>query len=453
MKTSVLLFKSGIILLILFTICENSLAQIHKITIGEINYKSDKSMDSGDWVELWNYGNQTIDISNWILQGEKFNEFYIIPQGTTIGSNKRKVLVRDAVMFQQIYPGVDFLGPFVFRLSGKGQPIRLYDNFNMLYLEMAYNDTLPFPKTPDGHGKTLELIDPESDLNDGENWFAGCILGSPGSQFKPCFTNLVFSEINHSSDDLLDAGDWVEIRNVGNVEVNVTNWTFKNRKDTLTNEFKIPANTIVQPGEHLILAKKNKFSDYYPDVPNVVKPFEFGIRSHQEILKLYDENGKIYTSMFYNNLAPWPVNAGNNGITLELLDSSKSLCSATNWFDGCVGGSPGAYYSPVCLYNSINKYSVNNKEDKIYPNPFKTSTHIEIKTGGENRENLKLVVYDFTGRAVSTEFYPEKDINHLGEGWVKITFERKSIDPGMYFYRLYSQSNLTLSTGKLMIEN
>jgi hypothetical protein len=53
---------------------------------------------------------------------------------------------------------------------------------------MAYNNKSPWPTDADGTGKTLELIDPSGDLNEGLNWFSGCIGGSPGEPFFECDT-------------------------------------------------------------------------------------------------------------------------------------------------------------------------------------------------------------------------------------------------------------------------
>ncbi|MBA3901271.1 MAG: lamin tail domain-containing protein, partial [Bacteroidetes bacterium] len=117
-----------IFLLVILSISFLKVTAQPKITISEINYKSDKSMDSEDWLELWNYGTVQEDLSNWVIQGEKFNEIFQVPMGTILPPGGRIVLARDNIKFQQINPDVPFLGPFIFRLSGKGQNVRLYDN-------------------------------------------------------------------------------------------------------------------------------------------------------------------------------------------------------------------------------------------------------------------------------------------------------------------------------------
>ena len=453
MKSIKLHFKLLVSLLGLFIYFEKSVAQSPKITFSEINYKSDKSRDSEDWIEIWNYGSTNTDISNWILQGEMFNEFFVIPQGTIIEADQRIVFCRDEVKFAQIFPGVNYLGPFIFRLSGKGQALRLYDNNNLLYKEIFYNDSLPWPETPDGHGRTLELKDPEGDLNNGSNWFSGCMLGSPGKAYTKCVEKLVFSEINSSSAFPLDAGDWVELRNTDDQSIDLSNWTFVNRKDTL--EFLIPPNTVIPPGGHLVLARKDKFSAYYKNVQPVVKPFNFAIRGHSEVLRLYDAQGKIFLSMSFHNEDPWPTGAGINGVTMELKDSSESLSSGLNWFAGCKGGSPGGYYTPNCMYTSLSDLIASATYDKISPNPFSERTIIETKIAiFKENENFSLRVFDYTGKeAVSAINLNNTQVEYAENGIVKVPFSRNELPAGIYFYRITNESNVSLSSGKMVIVN
>ena len=80
-------------------------------------------------------------------------------------------------------------------------------------LQSTYDDTAPWPCTPDGLGRTLERkpegIDPEQP----ESWFDGCMGGSPGTAYIPCEDDIIVSEINYHSSDDHDAGDWFEIKN------------------------------------------------------------------------------------------------------------------------------------------------------------------------------------------------------------------------------------------------
>jgi hypothetical protein len=435
---------------VIISILTVSAIYAQNITISEINYKADKSNDPNDWLELWNYGSEPVDMSNWILQGEKFNEFFIIPDGTVMYPDDRLVFCRFDEEFEKVFPHIPYLGPFTFRLSGKGQLIRLYNSNNELLIEMAYKDSLPWPKTPDGHGKTLELRDPYGNLNDGNNWFAGCVMGSPGKPYTGCKSDIVFTEVMHTSEDPINSGDWVEIKNIGSSTIDLSGWSFVNRSDTL--HFYFPAGTKIEPGAYLVMNRRNKFRDYYPNV-NHVGRFEFNVRGHREVLKLYDNHGKIYNSMFYHNEAPWPVEAGVNSKTLEIKDVHGILCDADNWFAGCPGGSPGSEFSNDCKWATISvEQEIIASASKAYPNPFSNSTRIDVNTNLANvKEKLVLQVFDFSGReVVMPQQYMKSDVSQGNASKISIEFSRNSLQRGIYFYHLSHESGL-ISSGKLMV--
>jgi hypothetical protein len=435
---------------IIFNVLIGSAITAQTVTISEINYKADKSNDPNDWLELWNYGSQTIDISGWTIQGEKFNEFYIVPDGTIMQPDQRLVFCRFDEEFEKVYPNVPYLGPFTFRLSGKGQNIRIYNESQSLFLEVAYKDSLPWPKTPDGHGKTLELKDPYGNLNDGNNWFAGCVMGSPGTAYTSCNSKIVFTEIMHSPENPINTGDWVEIKNTGNSAVDLSGWSFVNRNDTL--HYFIPDGTIIEAGAYLVIARRNKFKDFYPGV-NFIGPYDFGLRSFREVLKIYDKDEKIYNSMFYNNENPWPTEAEFNSKTLEIIDIEGLLCEPTNWFAGCPGGSPGSEYTNEC------KWATNIKEkepiahfSKVFPNPFSSNTTIELFIHPTlNNDQLQIQIFDCSGKEVIDPFVFIKS-EHTATGKVSIKLARNQLQEGVYFYRI-SQGNGLISHGKLMIAN
>ncbi len=64
------------------------------IVINEINYNSPDAPNSGDWLELYNPNNQTVDLSNWTLEDEDAGLF-TIPSGTILPPDSYLVLVED----------------------------------------------------------------------------------------------------------------------------------------------------------------------------------------------------------------------------------------------------------------------------------------------------------------------------------------------------------------------
>lgn len=166
-----------------------------KITISEFNYHSDSSADAGDWIELHNYGTVDLDISNWKVRDENDYNQFELPVGTEIPAGGYLVLAEDLGKFSSRYPSVNnVIGPLGFSLNNGGESIRLFDYSENLLITINYQDISPWPVQADGGGYTCELLDPLGDLNDGNNWFAGCMGGSPGTGY----TNILGTPVSVS---------------------------------------------------------------------------------------------------------------------------------------------------------------------------------------------------------------------------------------------------------------
>ncbi len=156
-----------------------------KICVSELNYNSKSEYNAGDWIELHNYANTSIDISGWRLTDGVENHSYTFPTGTTIGPNGYLVLVEDSAKFKALFPSVtNLIGETGFNFSNSGDQVRLYNHLDILYLSFYYQDLAPWPVQADGNGYTCELTGNTANPNNGSSWFAGCIGGSPGRAYN-----------------------------------------------------------------------------------------------------------------------------------------------------------------------------------------------------------------------------------------------------------------------------
>jgi hypothetical protein len=125
--------------------------------------------ESGTWVELYNKGTQTVDLSGW-----RFDKgiSYTFPEGTSLAAGGYVVVARDRAYLASLFPEIPILGDFEGRLSNDGEELRLVDARGNRADEVRYYDGGTWPAAADGGGSSLELRDPRADNNCGPAWGA-----------------------------------------------------------------------------------------------------------------------------------------------------------------------------------------------------------------------------------------------------------------------------------------
>ncbi|MEQ9309171.1 MAG: lamin tail domain-containing protein [Balneolaceae bacterium] len=152
------------------------------LVINEINYNSLETSDSGDWIELYNPGESTINLTGWTFRDDNLDNVFEFPSGTSIESESYLVVVNNASAFSNRYNQVtEVVGEFDFGLSGNSDEVKIYNADGGLVDFVKYDDESPWPTEPDGEGFTLELKNSESDNTLGENWASSFSRGgTPG---------------------------------------------------------------------------------------------------------------------------------------------------------------------------------------------------------------------------------------------------------------------------------
>lgn len=401
---------------------------VPSLTISEINYNCDSTLNGGNWVELHNFDNEPLDISDWHIQTNKYYEDYVIPTGTVIAANGYYVIAEDTALFAALYPNVqNVLGGMGFGFSNSGDSIKVRNKFGKPICTAFYTDSLPFPVCADGWGRTLELTQNTAILTDPTSWFCGCMRGSPGTAYSPCEDPLIISEINYNNLPTADAGDWVEVKNNGNQSLSLSNWQLKDKEND--HIFTLPAQTLL-PGERWVLYQNQaKFVGQHSSVANASGAFVFGLGNSGDVLRLYDDVGVLRFSMVYDDIAPWTIKPDTGGYTLEYIDTLgyKNPNDATSWFAGCKKGSPGTSYTP-CFVSDISQPLVEG-EIQLFPNPTEDAFYLKFLP--TTTEKYALTLWDIQGRKLQT----------LWEGMLTSTpfvqnFSLKDIEPGVYFIKI-----------------
>lgn len=173
--------------------------------------------------------------------------------------------------------------------------------------------------------------------------------------------NLVISKIHYNPPSADDLQEFVEVMNIGNQTIDLTNVQF-----TLGIQFQFADGATLAPGARaLIVRDATAFASAYPNVPAnlIAGTFANGttLDNSGERLQLLDANGAVIRDFSYSDSAPWPTSPDGEGPCLVLIrpETNPDHGVATNWRASSVtGGTPGSSdalaYSAWATANGIS---------------------------------------------------------------------------------------------------
>ena len=164
-----------------FEVAEPSLP----IVMNEINYNSADYYNPGDWVELYNHNETSVDLSYSQFADETHT--FIFPENTIIPAEQFLTLSSDFDAFNDIFPELESqIMALEFGLSNNGEILQLFNAQDSLIDYVEYDEVTPWPAVCNGGGYTLELIAPELDNGLSQNWIASTAIGgTPGNHPAP----------------------------------------------------------------------------------------------------------------------------------------------------------------------------------------------------------------------------------------------------------------------------
>jgi hypothetical protein len=158
---------------------------VNDVVINEIMYNPISGNDDDEYVEIYNRGNKSVDLSGWsFVAGIDFT----FPNGASIPANGYLVVAKNAARLMTNYSNLNsgnLIGDFGGKLSNSGERIALgipdstlaisggVTNTNFFFIvvdEVTYGTGGRWGKWSDGGGSSLELIDARSDNRLAANW-------------------------------------------------------------------------------------------------------------------------------------------------------------------------------------------------------------------------------------------------------------------------------------------
>ena len=246
--------------------------------------------------------------------------------------------------------------------------------------------------------------------------------------------SLVINEINYNSSEDHESGDWIEIFNPGDMDIDVSGYKLKD--DNNDHSYNFPDETIIPSGEYLVISNDlEAFSElYYSQIP-IVGPFDFGFSGGGDEVRIFDQEGVLVDSVSYDDESPWPLEPDGGGPTLELKNSSLDNELAESWSSSSGFGSPGEQNTSYLNVNDLKdpgpgEYTLLN----AYPNPFNGSINIPIIIPSQT--NSKVIIFNVLGQKVT-----EIPIEHFGIGKHTISWNGQNelgndVGSGVYFAQL-----------------
>jgi len=156
------------------------------VCISEINYHTmHDGLGDFEFIELYNYGAQPVDITQWRIENRDRAPFFITHE-MILPPGGCAVLCRDLTTFTNFYLVTTCVtGNLPFDMGNRRDTLTLRAWDGQIIDSVSYEDTAPWPARADGDGATLERLSPTGPGASATNWAASPGGGSPGAPNGP----------------------------------------------------------------------------------------------------------------------------------------------------------------------------------------------------------------------------------------------------------------------------
>lgn len=307
------------------------------VVISEIHYHPSQNESDAEFIELFNSGLEPVDLSGWaITQGIRFT----FPQGLILQSKACVIVVKDSTADFQHYGISTSAGAFEGSLSNEGEVITLKSDLGRVVESLRYEDSSPWPESPDGLGPSLERIDPLFDGNFPSSWRTGKPY-SPGlpTPALPSFeSDIIINEISYHPTVDSVSPEFVELYNRGAKPFPLDGWTLRGGI-----EFFFPSGLILQPNHYLVVGKslKSITSSYHTKSVPFAGVYRGSLSNSGERIALVTSDLVKADEVDYHDEGVWPELADGKGSTLELRNPWLDNSLSSSWTNSITSGTPG----------------------------------------------------------------------------------------------------------------
>jgi len=194
------------------------------------------------------------------------------------------------------------------------------------------------------------------------------------ANFVPVIQPILINEINYNSIETFLSGDWIELYNRSENDVDLSEWHFKDSDDS--HDFVFPDQTVLRSGEYLVLAEDlGAFQSTFPNVSNVIGSLSFGLSGGGEMIRLFNAEDSLIDCLTYDDTKPWPADADGKGPSLELIHPDFENSLPDSWGSSIINngtpGQPNSILNPFqSIQNTIRILQVLSGTSAYFPTPI-----------------------------------------------------------------------------------
>lgn len=241
---------------------------------------TDQDGEYDDWVELYNKGTQSLDISGYHLSDDGSDlTLFSFPNGTIIQPNSYLVVWADGDITQTGYHAD-------FKISSNGETIYLTDT-NVAILDsitfgVQVSDST-YGRYPNGTGSFVQMAPTFGTVNSLGSLPIGTVV----------INEFLASNSTTAQDQDGEYDDWIELYNNGTSAVDISGYKLTDDQTDFT-AFSFPNGTILNAGDYIVVWADRDLSQtgYHAD---------FGLSANGETLYLADSNLIIVDSIAFNS--------------------------------------------------------------------------------------------------------------------------------------------------------
>lgn len=412
-----------------------------QIAVNEISYGNKGTSVTGDWIELVNSSNDSVDLGDWSLSSRTNNWKTIIAPHQTMPPHSFFIVPGNRELFLSTFFNVSALTTSQsYTLDSLGETLILTNNSGNIIDSVAYANSSPWPHLSRSENQTLSLRNTVSDNARPDSWYTSSQPGTPGlpNTLKVPIDAIVINEINYRSSPFFNTEDWIELYNKSSTSVNVSGWVLTDNNPT--RQFIFPPATTLASHEYMVICDNHEaFNLFYPNNWNTIGnlPLDFGRNGND--IKLFNGEGLLVDSLSFGTSSPWPASTIGSGPTIELINPILENSLPEAWSASTGFGTPGKLNSAFVYLSDTSLISdsswMHTRLFQNFPNPFKGSSTITYILGPGENGIVDLSIFNFKGQLVKNLVHEKQ---HFGR--YRIQLNMTSAASGTYIYRLASST-------------